>query len=291
MNFDIDCLRSFLVIADTMSFSRAAEAVGRSQSTISQQILKLESQVGKALLSRRKGRVLELTVEGERFAQYARRILQLNDEAYASMREDALTGFVKLGVPLDFFGRDFTMWLARFKTQNPMVSIEVEANQSDVLIKRSTQGEFDLAFFKQDTGSRDGMAVLSEQLVWACGPNYSLEKSSVPLVLFPEGCAYRRLAVSTLKDHDRPSHLSFVSPSFECLRTATIEGLGVTVLARALVRPPLRILRQDIGLPKLPTIELAYSCGRRSNSRTVSDLTTFLADRLTRVDLQLPVSA
>src|SRR5260370_39065050 len=80
MNFDIDCLRSFLVIADTMSFSRAAETVGRSQSTISQQIAKLETQVGKALLTRRKGRVLELTSEGGKLVQYARKILQLNAE-------------------------------------------------------------------------------------------------------------------------------------------------------------------------------------------------------------------
>ena len=57
LNFDIDCLRSFVVVADTMSVSRAADGVGRSQSTVSQQIAKLEIQVGKSLLSRRKGRM------------------------------------------------------------------------------------------------------------------------------------------------------------------------------------------------------------------------------------------
>src|SRR5258708_33055488 len=113
MNFDIDCLRSFLVIADTMSFSRAAETVGRSQSTISQQIAKLETQVGKPLLTRRKGRVLELTSVGGKLVLFARKILQLNDEAYASMSDEVLTGFVTLGVPFYFFGRDFSTWLAR----------------------------------------------------------------------------------------------------------------------------------------------------------------------------------
>ena len=49
MNFDIDCLRSFMVVADTMSVSRAAESIGRSQSTVSQQIAKLEAQIGKSL--------------------------------------------------------------------------------------------------------------------------------------------------------------------------------------------------------------------------------------------------
>ena len=172
MNFDIDCLRTFLLVADSMSFSRAAETVGRSQSTVSQQINKLETQVGKSLLDRRKGRVLELTSEGTKLLQYARRMMQLNDEAFASMSDDVLTGFVRLGVPLDFFGRDFTTWLAGFKALHPMVGLEIEANQSENLMKRSARGEFDLAFFKQDTGAKHGTVTLREQLVWVAGANY-----------------------------------------------------------------------------------------------------------------------
>ncbi len=282
MNFDIDCLRSFMVVADTMSISRAAETVGRSQSTVSQQIAKLEAQIGKGLLTRRRGRVINLTSEGGKLAQYARRILQLNDEAYASMSDDVLTGFVRLGVPLDFFGRDFTAWLARFKNRHPMVGLEVEANQSENLIKRSARGEFDLAFFKQQAGAKNGTVALREQLVWVSGPNYASDiGDSVPLILFPEGCAYRHCAVAALRDHRRPWHVSFVSPSFECLKSAAVEGMGITVLARALVTPPLRVVRHGLRLPQLPTVELAYSFGARSNSRVVSELANYLADSLT----------
>jgi DNA-binding transcriptional LysR family regulator len=282
VNFDIDCLRSFLVVADTMSFSRAVESVGRSQSTISQQIAKLEMQIGKGLLTRRKGRVLELTSEGGKLMQYARRILQLNDEAYASMSDDVLAGFVRLGVPLDFFARDFTTWLARFKNRHPMVALEIEANQSENLMKRSARGEFDLAFFKQEAGTKNGTVALREQLVWVSGPNYVQDpEESVPLILFPEGCAYRRCAVVALKDNKRPWHLSFVSPSFDLLRSAAIEGMGVTVLARALVVPPLRIAKHGLRLPQLPTVELVYAQGRRGNSRVVSELANYLADSLT----------
>ena len=281
MNFDIDCLRSFLLVAETMSISRAAESVGRSQSTVSQQIAKLETQIGKGLLARRKGRVLELTSEGGKLVNYARQILQLNDEAYASMSDDVLTGFVRLGVPLDFFGRDFTTWLARFKSKHPMVGLEVEANQSENLMKRSARGEFDLAFFKQETGTKNGTVALSEQLVWVSGPTYLPDaQSSVPLILFPEGCAYRRVAVAALKDHKRSWHLSFVSPSFECLKSAAIEGMGITVLARSLVAPPLRVVRHGSRLPQLPTVELVYAQGRRRNSRVVDELAHYLADSL-----------
>jgi DNA-binding transcriptional LysR family regulator len=198
------------------------------------------------------------------------------------MSDDVLTGFVRLGVPLDFFGRDFTTWLARFKNKHPMVGLEVEANQSENLMKRSMRGEFDLAFFKQETGAGNGIVALREQLVWVSGPNYSGDDNeSVPLILFPEGCAYRRFAIAALKDHKRSWHLSFVSPSFECLKSAAVEGMGITVLARALVAPPLRIVRHRMRLPQLPTVELVYSQGRRSNLRVVSELALYLADSLT----------
>lgn len=281
MNFDIDCLRTFLLVADSMSFSRAAESVGRSQSTVSQQIHKLEQQIGKSLLERRKGRVLELTLEGSKLLQYARRILQLNDEAYASMSDDVLTGFVRLGVPLDFFGRDFTAWLTGFKNLHPMVGLHVEANQSENLLKRNLRGEFDLAFFKQDTGAKHGTVTLSEQLVWVGGANFVPDSGeSLPLIVFPEGCAYRRHAIDTLQEQNRPWHLSFVSPSFECLRAAAMEGMGVTVLARALVEAPLRVISHSFRLPELPAVELVYAYGRRTNSRLVSELANYLTDSL-----------
>ena len=91
---------------------------------------------------------------------------------------------------------------------------------------------------------------------------------------------YRRCAIASLKDHGRSWHLSFVSPSFECLKAAAAEGMGIAVLARALVSPPLRIVRQGRRLPQLPAVELAYSYGRRSNSRVVGELANHLADSL-----------
>jgi DNA-binding transcriptional LysR family regulator len=188
---------------------------------------------------------------------------------------------VKLGVPYDFFGRNFATWLASFKNRHPMVGLEIEANQSENLMKRSARGEFDLAFFKQETGETNATVALREQLVWAGGPAYSPDMlDSLPLILFPEGCAYRRFAIAALKEQNRSWHLSFVSPSFECLRSAALEGLGVTVLARALVAPPLRVVSHAAGLPPLPSVELVYSLSRRSNSRVVGELASYLYDSL-----------
>jgi DNA-binding transcriptional LysR family regulator len=282
MNLDIDCIRTFVHVAETMSFSRAAERVCRSQSTVSQQIGKLEEQVGKALFARRKGRVIEITRDGRKFLRYAGRILRLNDEAYSSLSEEKLTGTARLGVPIDFFGRKFAAWLAEFQSLHPMVGLEVESDQSDNLIKRTERGEFDLAFFKQDSGTKRGNVILREQMVWVASENFvgALDKP-MPLILFPEGCAYRRHALATLGDHGISWRIGFVSPSFECLKTAVEEGLGVSVLARALVSPPMRVVGHNIGLPALPVIDVAFIYGRKDRSRVVVELAQFLADSLT----------
>lgn len=292
MNFDIDCLRTFSLVTETMSFSRAADRVFRSQSTVSQQISKLEGQVGTQLFIRRKGRILKLTHEGSRLLQYANQILRLNDEAYSAITDAELAGFVRLGVPLDFFGRDFTTWLAAFKRRHPLLALEVESNQSEYLARRSDQGEFDLAFFKQEASDKRHNVAVREQLVWVTGQNVALPPiDSVPLVLFPEGCTYRRLAVDQLRKVGRPWHLSFVSPSFECLRTAICEGLGVTVLARALLTPEMRVVDHVTDLPPLPQVDLVYAHGRDSKTREVCELTDFLISSLNNAIVPITATA
>jgi DNA-binding transcriptional LysR family regulator len=73
---DIDLLRSFVSVVDAGGFTKASERVHRTQSTVSQQIKRLEDQLGRPLLQRN-GKQATLTEEGERLLSYARRILAL----------------------------------------------------------------------------------------------------------------------------------------------------------------------------------------------------------------------
>jgi DNA-binding transcriptional LysR family regulator len=101
INLDMDVLRTLVTAQQLGGFNRAARRVGRSQSAVSQQIRKLEEQFG-APLFRKRGRSLALTVAGEIVLGYARRILELNDEAVAAVRGAALDGSVRFGLPGDF---------------------------------------------------------------------------------------------------------------------------------------------------------------------------------------------
>jgi len=289
MNFDIDCLRTFVLVTETMSFSRTAERIRRSQSTVSQQISRLESQVGARLFIRRKGRILDLTHEGARLLQYASQILRLNDEAYSEVSETELTGFVRLGVPLDFSGRDFMRWLTVFKRRHPLLTLELDSNQSDNLSRRSERGELDLAFFNKKASPGRKNVALCEQLVWVAGKNFTPSPDrAIPLILFPEGCAYRKAATETLHKAGKSWHLSFISPNFECLRAAVAEGLGVTVLTRALVSSDLRVVGPAMDLPPLPQIDLIYELGKDTDGRETKELATFLVDELAKASVPEP---
>jgi hypothetical protein len=100
-NLDLDALRSFVAGIDLGSFAQAAERLNRSPSALSLQLRKLETQIGLPL-TRKSGRGLALTEAGETLLGPARRLLALNDETLAALREPALAGRVRLGLPQDF---------------------------------------------------------------------------------------------------------------------------------------------------------------------------------------------
>ncbi|HET7162023.1 MAG TPA: LysR family transcriptional regulator, partial [Rhodanobacteraceae bacterium] len=100
-NLDMAALRSLVAILHRGGLARAAERIGRSPSAISQQMRKLELQLGEPLF-RKQGRRVVLTEAGERVHAYARRILELNDEAVHAVRGAAIDGAVRFGLPGDF---------------------------------------------------------------------------------------------------------------------------------------------------------------------------------------------
>jgi DNA-binding transcriptional LysR family regulator len=83
---DIDLLRSFLLIAEERSFTRAAERVGRTQSAVSLQMQRLESLLGRRVFQRAKGGGVQMTPQGRDLAERARELVALKDRVVASFR-------------------------------------------------------------------------------------------------------------------------------------------------------------------------------------------------------------
>jgi DNA-binding transcriptional LysR family regulator len=256
--FDLDLLRTFVAIVDSGGFSRAAERVGRTQSTVSLQIKKLEDGLRRRLFEREPGRELLLTPDGEILLTYARQMLRLADEARSRLMEPDIAGTVRLGTPEDFATTHLPDVLARFARAHPRVALEVNCDFTVNLLDGFSKGQYDLVLFKREPqGKGGGVGVWREVLVWAASPRLvHADDEPLPLILAPVPDVYRRRALACLDEVKRPWRIVYTSPSLNGLQAAVKAGLGVTVLPREMVQPGLVLLGSEQGLPALSDTEI-----------------------------------
>lgn len=256
MTLDPVLLRSFIAVADTGSFTRAADSTHLTQSTVSQQIRKLETQLGCELLYR-KGRYTTPTLEGERVLRYARRILQLMSEAVAETSGRGEQQKISLGVPEDFATHALMPSLSAFSNEYPGIRLEVKSGMCSDIWREFQRGDLDLVLVKQRQGSASGLARWSEPLCWIDSlHSNNLEKQPVPLVTFPVGGLYRSEMAHTFDSLGRSWRLSYVSTSLSGVCCAVEAGFGISLLPRRLVTAEHRILTEQDGLPPIADLEV-----------------------------------
>src|SRR5258707_14407840 len=146
---DLELLRSFVSVVDAGGFTRAGERVHRTQSTVSQQIKRLEDDIGQPLLNRN-GKDVTPTEAGERLFSYARRLLSLAEEARDVLARPGNEGAIKLGIPEDFAAYRLTKLLATFSRPRPGLRLDVWADQSTFLRHDLERGDLGLALLKRD---------------------------------------------------------------------------------------------------------------------------------------------
>ena len=141
---DVDQLRTFIAIAETGSFTKAAEVVNKTQSAVSMQMKRLEERLERPIFAR-DGRASKLTEDGQRLLDYARRIVKLNVETLAAFSDAELSGRVRLGVPDDYADRYLPEIMARFSRAYPGVELTVICEPTVDLLERIDANEIDLA--------------------------------------------------------------------------------------------------------------------------------------------------
>lgn len=256
-DLDIALLKSFLKIAETGSFTQAADAVGRTQSAVSLQIKKLEEMTGKKLLERTNKQVA-LTPEGETLLAYARRMILLSQELKSQFEEMDVEGEIRLGTPEDFATVYLPKVLAKFAHSHPRTQLTVDCNLTAYLQEGFHQGNYDIVLLKREPSARtNGIMVWHEPLVWVSGEEAPEEQGVLPLVLSPQPCVYRKRALSALEKAHRPWRVAYTSPSLAGSLAAVRSGLGVTILPKDMVPEGLRILGAESRLPTLPDTEIA----------------------------------
>jgi DNA-binding transcriptional LysR family regulator len=274
---DLELLRSFVSVVDAGGFTRAGERVHRTQSTVSQQIKRLEDDLGRPLLNRT-GKQVVPTEDGERLLSYARRLLSLAEEARDVLARPTNEGAVRLGIPEDFAAYRLTKLLASFSRSRPGLRLDVRADQSVYLRRDLERGELDLALIKRDAGDKGGIAVWPERLHWVTSKAHPADAGaagSVPLIFFPTGCLYRTRAIHALETAGRSWHMAYTSSSLAGIQAAVAAGLGLSILSEIAIQADHRVLTAKEGFAPIDKTEVALVASPHASPATLR-----LADRL-----------
>ncbi len=290
-NLDMDVLRTFVTGFELGSFARAAERLGRSQSAVSTQLRKLEDQVGQPLVQK-SGRGLALTTAGEGLLSYAKRLLELNDEAVDSIRGAEVEGWARLGLPQDFAEGWLPVILNRFSRAHPKVRVEVQIDRGVPLIDKTIKGELDMALAWGDGGGAPHVERIADvPVAWIGRPDWpgvaNLGSEPLPLAALDPPCGFRAAAIAALDNSGIPWRLVFTSPSVSGLWAAAEGGLGITARTTISLPKTLAVLDPDTcGLPRLSAIPLALHRAEAEPTLAVARLTDILLETI-REDIGL----
>lgn len=270
---ETDLYRTFLVIAETGSFSKASEVIGRTPSAVSMQVKKLETLLGTAVFAR-EGRSVRMTAEGEALLGYARRILLLNEEAVAMFRSPSIEGEVRFGAPSDFGTRFLPNILTRFARSHPAVNVDVHLDGSPPLLQKLKEGQLDLILYTARPDSdlaRGGEIVYTEPLAWAGlegGVAYS--RNPLPLALSVSGCPWRKAARIALDKAEHPYRIAYQSFHSAGQEAALLADLAIAPFPTSVITPPLQKLDARHGLPDIGDYHLilkeAGNAGKASDA-------------------------
>ena len=289
VNFDLDVLRSFALGMELGSFAKAADRLGRSTSAVSAQLKKLEEQAGTPIL-RRQGRGMALTEAGETMLAYARRLLELNDEAAAALQGGELEGWIRLGLQEDFGEALLPDVLGRFARAHPKVRIEARIARNTELLERVAGGRLDLAL-AWDAGAptitphaeRLGeipmrwIGPATERIDWSPDSGEPL-----PLVSLDAPCLMRTAAAAALDRAGIAWRIAFSRASLAGTWAAVGAGLGVGVRTPLGLPGSVRALTaKEAGLPALPMLGLSLHRAEAEPAPAVAQLARIIVRTLT----------
>ncbi len=278
---DLELLRTFVAAADSGSLTNAGHRIGRSQSTISSQISRLEGLTKSRLLIRSKQGV-SVTPAGAVLLEYARELLRIEGDALAALRLPAGSGKVRLGTQESLAARQLPGLLVEFIGLHSAFEIEVVTGLAVDLTNLLRSEQLDLVLIRQKSDGREEARELwREPLVWAgTMVPHQAGNGPLPLAVHPPGCFYRETMLDGLAEQAIDYRLVFTSSCTASLQAAVTAGLGISAFAEGTIPPSLPLVAADSGLPRLgEAVIRLYRSTKRKNTAAEA-FAEFMEERL-----------
>jgi DNA-binding transcriptional LysR family regulator len=240
---DINQLEVFLAVAQEKSFSRAAEALHRTQPAVSQAIRRLETELGEALFDR-SSKDGTMTAAGRVLFDFAQQMMNLRHHAHSAIRElrDLHRGKLSLGA------NEYTVMcllplIPIFRARHPHIKIEVKRSLASripgEILGRDV--EIGVVSFKPSDPAIKSVAVVTDELALVVPPDHPLAAKKVVSVrdLGAESfiahnvpSPYREKVVKTFEKQRTPLNISMEMPTLEAIKRLVETGMGVALIPR-----------------------------------------------------------
>jgi DNA-binding transcriptional LysR family regulator len=240
-------LKSFIVVAETLSFSKTAEILNFAQSSISEQIRLLENELGCKLFERL-GRNICLTKEGEKFLLYAEKILTLSDEAKQSVAQALIpTGPLTIATAETLCVFRLPNLFKAYCSRYPDVDVKLQIGNCEDFPNMLRTNKVDVAFTLDDERVYPDIiskTLLYEPLVMISSNTDSLaqrdmiemyELQGKKLILTQRGCSYRASFEEFLSSVDVHPNSILELESIEAIKQYVMSGFGISFLPRIAV--------------------------------------------------------
>jgi DNA-binding transcriptional LysR family regulator len=223
VNLPTNLLRSFVAIVDAGSMLSATEQVFVTQSALSLQIRKLEELVNQELF-KREGRRLVLTPSGELLLTYARRLLDMHDEAVLAVSSQDIAGPVRVGMVQDFADTILAGALGRFAERYPNTRVFARVAGTAELLTMLERRQLDIAIgFDAADAPR---ALRTAPMTWY-GDADLAQQDVIPLAVLEKPCRFRDAAIASLEAAGVRYRISVETPNLSTLRAAVQARLGI----------------------------------------------------------------
>ena len=273
LTLDVDAVRAFVLVAEHRSFTRAADALGTTQGAVSVKLKRLEDRLGHRVVELTP-RHVRLSAQGETFLGPARDFLAAHERAVAGLTV-ARRRF-RLGIASHVMGPEVPTLLARLKSLDPALTIEVLLDNSWTLMEAFEGGTLDAVIIRSDDDRRDGEVLGPEHFGWFAGPDFVRHAGEpLPLATLSPCCAVRDEATRLLDRAGIPWLEVFVGGT-TANAAAVSAGLAVTAFARRLAPADFVDVGDRFGLPPLPSHDIVLHSSL-SDARTKATLRTITA--------------
>ena len=252
---DIDAVEAFVLVAELRSFTRAAEALDATQSSVSARIRRLEDGLGRRLLERTP-RQVRLSADGEAFMDSARELVAAHRRAVGAF--DAPRRRLVIGISHHVVGAELPMILRQMTLRASQVLIEMRVGTSRELFEAFERANLDAVIvLRHDNRRNDGEVLMNEVFAWLGTPDFVYRSDlPLPVALQAEPCSVRRMAIDTLSSANVAWSEAFVGGGVMTTGAAAAAGLAVAVLAKRVAPAGTIDVGPRLGLPSLPSREL-----------------------------------